>query len=174
MPGAVALTATLDEIAQVNEPWKRPEERLQRNLRYLTRSRAGYTSMQSCGIRLERRKITSWLAEERTPTAAQQLCLENAFRRLRRRNMRQSLTRRLNAGGGTRVEIHPVDQTEVEPKYQRVAPWRHMNIYRWDRIVAAWSHSDLHDLTHQWEDVIAGLGSDWRRYEHITHVGFWA
>jgi hypothetical protein len=91
VPGAVALTATLDEIAQVKEPWKTPEERLQRNLRYLTRSHTGYASMQDCGIRLERRKITSWLAEERTPSAAQQLRLENAFRRLRRRNYEATL-----------------------------------------------------------------------------------
>jgi hypothetical protein len=174
VPGAVALTATLDEIAQITEPHKTPEDGLRRNLLYLTRSRTGYAYMQDCGIRLDRRKITAWLAEERVPDARQQRCLEDAFRLLRRRNMATSMTRRLNAGSGTSVEIYPVDQSEVEAQHQRVARWRHKNIYRWDPIIAAWSRSDLRDLTHQWQDVIAELGSDWRQYEHVTHLGFWA
>lgn len=174
VPGAVALTATLDEIAQVTDLYKTREARLSRNLLYLTRSRTGYAYMRDCGIRLEPRKITEWLAEERTPSPEQQRRLEEAFRRLRRRNMRASLTRRLNARGGTRVEIHPVDQSDVDPQHQRTARWRHKNIYRWDPIVTAWSRSDLHDLSHQWQYVITDLGSDWRQYEHVAHLGFWA
>ncbi|AKA01196.1 hypothetical protein SAZ_42380 [Streptomyces noursei ZPM] len=174
VPGALALTATLDEISQVTDPYKTSEDRLRRNLLYLTRSRIGYVYMQDCGVRLERRKITAWLAEDRTPSAEQQLSLEDAFRLLRRRNMAASLTRRLNADGGTRMEIYPVDQSGVDPKHQRVARWRRKNIYRWDGIVEAWSRSDLQDLTHQWEDVISDLDSDWRQYEHVTHLGFWA
>lgn len=174
VPGAVALTATLDEIAHVTDPYKTPEECLRRNLLYLTRSRTGYAYMQDCGIRLDSRKITAWLAEDRSPNSAQQQRLEDAFRLLRRRNMAASLTRRLNAGGGTRVEIHHVDQSEVDEKHQRVARWRRKNIYRWDSIVQAWSRSDLRDLSHQWQYVITDLDSDWRQYEHVSHIGFWA
>ncbi|WP_435220562.1 transcriptional regulator [Streptomyces sp. Tue6028] len=174
VPGAVALTATLDEIAQVTDPYKTPQARARRNLLYLTRSPTGYAYMRDCGIRLDRRKVADWLAGERTPSAEQQARLEDAFRLLRRRNMRPSLTRRLNAGGGTRVEIHPADQSAVDPRHQRTARWRHKNIYRWDPIVEAWSRSDLQDLSHQWQYVITELGSDWRQYENVGHVGFWA
>ena len=175
VPGAVALTATLDEIAQVTHPYRTPPpERLRDNLLYLTRSRTGYTFMQDCGIRMDRRMITAWLAEERTPAADQQQRLEDAFRLLRRRNMAPSMTRRLNAGGGTRVEIYPVDQSDVDDKHRRTARWRHKNIYRWDPIVAAWSRSDLQELTHRWHDVITDLDSDWRMYEYVTHIGFGA
>ncbi|MEU6325460.1 transcriptional regulator [Streptomyces sp. NPDC047009] len=138
----------------------------------MTRSRTGYAYMQDCGIRLDGRKIAAWLAEDRTPSPEQQMRLEEAFRRLRRRNMAPSLTRRLNTDGGTSVEIYPVDQSEVDPKHQRVARWRYKNIYRWDPIVAAWSRSDLHDLTHQWQYIISDLDSDWRQYEYVTHLGF--
>ncbi|MFK4152909.1 transcriptional regulator [Streptomyces fungicidicus] len=174
MPGAVALTTTLDEIALVTEPYKTPEDRLRRNLLYLTRSRTGYTYMQDCGIRMDRHMITAWLAEDRSPRAEQQQRLEDAFRLLRRRNMAPSMTRRLNADNGTRVEIYPVDQSDVDDKYRRSARWRRKNIYRWDPIVAAWSRSDLRELTHRWHDVITDLDSDWRMYEHVTHLGFWA
>ncbi|MER7966797.1 hypothetical protein ACFT1B_18480 [Streptomyces griseoincarnatus] len=125
MPAAVALNATLDEIAQVTDPYMTPSERLRRNLLYLTRSRTGYTYMQDCGIRVDRRMITAWLAEERCPRPEQQQRLENAFRLLRRRNMAPSMTRRLNDGGGTRVEIYPVDQSEVDDRHRRTARWRH-------------------------------------------------
>ncbi|MFC5639456.1 hypothetical protein [Streptomyces bullii] len=104
--------------------------------------------------------ITAWLAEERCPRPEQQQRLENAFRLLRRRNMAPSMTRRLNAGGGTRVEIYPVDQSEVDDKHRRTARWRHKNIYRWDPIVTAWSRSDLHALTYRWRDVITDFDSD--------------
>ncbi|MET7829283.1 transcriptional regulator [Streptomyces sp. NPDC005386] len=174
VPGEVALIATLDQIAQVTAPYNTPQARFSLNLLYLTRSPDGYTLMRDCGIRLDRRKITAWLTGERDPTPQQQARMEEAFRRLRRRNMRPSLTRRLNADGGTRVEIYPADQDDVEPQHQRTARWRHKNIYRWDPIVAAWSRSDLQDLSHQWRYVITELGSDWRRYEHVTHLGFWA
>ncbi|MFE5220805.1 transcriptional regulator [Streptomyces sp. NPDC056568] len=149
-------------------------ERLRRNLLYLTRSRTGYIYMQDCGIRMDRRMISAWLAEERCPRCEQQRRLEDAFRLLRRRNMAPSMTRRLNAGGGTRVEIYPVDQSEVDDKHRRTSRWRHKNVYCWDPIVAAWSRSDLQELTHQWHDVITDLDSDWRMYEHVTHLGFWA
>lgn len=174
MPGALALTVTLDEIAEVTTSSMTPADRLRRNLRYLTRSRTGYTFMRDCGIRMNGRMIAAWLAEERCPQVEQQQRLEDAFRLLRRRNMAPSMTRRLNAGGGTRVEIYPVDQSEVDDQHRRTARWRHKNIYRWDPIVAAWSRSDLHELTHRWHDVITDLDSDWRMYEHVTHLGFWA
>ncbi|MFF5759835.1 transcriptional regulator [Streptomyces longwoodensis] len=174
MPAAVALNTTLDEIAQVTSRWITPTQRLRRNLLYLTRSRTGYTFMQDCGIRMDRQMITAWLAEERIPSPEQQRRLEDAFRLLRRRNMAPSMTRRLNARGGTRVEIYPVDQSDVDDKHRRTARWRRKNIYRWDPIVAAWSRSDLRELTHRWHDVITDLDSDWRMYEHVTHLGFWA
>ncbi|MFJ3616221.1 transcriptional regulator [Streptomyces hydrogenans] len=174
VPAALALTTTLDEIAGISQPYLTPRDRHRSHLLYLTRSRAGYALMQQSGILLDPRKITAWLSEERIPSAEQQQRLDEAFRRLRRRNMAPSLTRRLNSGGGTRVEIHPVDQSGVDAKHQRVARWRRKNIHRWDPIVAAWSCGDMREMTHQWEHAISDLDSDWRQYEHVTRLGFWA
>ncbi|MGW1543244.1 hypothetical protein ACWCPM_23905 [Streptomyces sp. NPDC002309] len=98
MPAAIALTTTLDELAEVTNPYRTPPpERPRNNLLYLTRSRTGYTIMQDCGIRMDRCMIAAWLAEERIPAADQQRRLERAFRL--RRNMAVSLTRRLSADG---------------------------------------------------------------------------
>ncbi len=47
---------------------------------------------------------------------------------------------RLNREGrGTRVEIHPLDQSQVPRPLQRVVGYRTMNVRRWDGIAASCS-----------------------------------
>jgi hypothetical protein len=80
--------------------------------------------------------------------------------------------RRLNAGGGTRVEIHPLNQSQVPRPLQRLVEYRSMNVRRWDRIVESWSAGDHQGLDDSWEDVIVDLGSQWGQYEYVTNIGF--
>ncbi|MFD0396135.1 hypothetical protein ACFQ3Z_44480 [Streptomyces nogalater] len=128
MPAAVALSTTLDEIAQVTDPYMTPSERLRRNLLYLTRSRTGYTFMQDCGIRMDRRMITAWLAEERHPRLEQQQRLENAFRLLRRRNMAPTMTRRSTPGRdpGRDLPRRPEQGRRQAPAHRPLAAQEHL------------------------------------------------
>ncbi|WP_328545550.1 transcriptional regulator [Streptomyces platensis] len=132
--GSVALAAGLDDRAFEGDRWKTPEEKLERALKYLTRSQAGYRAMEASGITPDVRTLAGWLSQTRTPTKDRQARLEAAYQTLRRRNMAPNLTRRLNAGGGTSIEIHPLDQSEVETRYTRYVPCRYKNIYRWTRL----------------------------------------
>lgn len=59
---------------------------------------------------------------------------------MRRHNVARYLLKRLNGGGGTRVEIHPADDRFVQERHRRPDKnMRKVNIRRWDRIVAAWA-----------------------------------
>ncbi|MFG2402630.1 transcriptional regulator [Streptomyces lydicus] len=169
--GATALAIALDRRAFAGDRWKTPEEKLRRALIYLTRSAAGYQAMEDAGITADARTLNAWLSQTRNPNRDRQARLETAYQTQRRRNIAPALTRQLNANGGTRIEIHPVDQTEVEVHHRRVAPWRRKNIYRWNTIVAAWSVGDQMRLAAAWEHTICDLDSDWRKYEYVSHIG---
>ncbi|GAA0443536.1 hypothetical protein GCM10009544_02970 [Streptomyces stramineus] len=55
---------------------------------------------------------------------------------MRRQNVARHLLARLNRDGrGTRVEIHPLNQSQVPRPLQRVVEYRAMNVRRWDKIV---------------------------------------
>lgn len=92
---------------------------------------------------------------------------------MRRENVARYLLARLNREGrGTRVEIHPVNQSQVARPRQRVVEFRTLNVRRWDRIVAAWAASDDQELDNAWVDQVIDLGSQWGQYEYVTNVGF--
>ncbi|GCD40378.1 transcriptional regulator [Streptomyces paromomycinus] len=169
--GAMALATALDRRAFAGDHWKTPEEKHRRALLYLTRSAAGYRAMEDAGITVDARTLLAWLSQARAPSRDRQARLETAYQTLRRRNIAPALTRSLNAGGGTRIEIYPADEAEVEMCHRRVVPWRHKNIYRWNTIVAAWSVGDQMRLVAAWEDTICDLDSDWRKYEYVSHIG---
>ncbi|MDQ1022498.1 hypothetical protein QF035_000080 [Streptomyces umbrinus] len=83
------------------------------------------------------------------------------------------LTARLNKEGrGTRVEIHPLNQSQVDRPRQRAVEFRSMNVRRWDRIVAAWAAGDDQELDEAWVDQAVDLGSQWGQYEYVTNIGF--
>lgn len=63
---------------------------------------------------------------------------------MRRENVARYLLARLNRG--TRVEIHPLNQSQVGRPYQRPVEFRALNVRHWDRIVAAWTADDDQEL----------------------------
>ncbi|WP_406300106.1 transcriptional regulator [Embleya sp. NBC_00888] len=174
---ASALAAQrLDELADGITSPVDTERGLAARLRYLTASTAGYTAMDTAGITVTPRTLAAWLAEDQTPNRANLRRIDAAYRDLRRRNVARSLIHRLNNGGrGTRVELHPHDQSGVRDQHRRVgvAGHRSVNVRRWDAIVRAWAAGDERALDEEWTDgVLADLGSDWGGYEYATGVGF--
>ncbi|MGC0416936.1 transcriptional regulator [Embleya sp. AB8] len=166
----------LDELADGISSPVETERGLAARLRYLTASGAGYTAMEAAGITATTRTLAAWLAEEQTPNRANLRRIDAAYRDLRRRNVARSLIRRLNKDGrGTRVEIHPHDQSGVREPHRRVGVARHrtVNVRRWDAIIRAWAAGDERTLDDLWTDeVLADLGSDWGGYEYATAIGF--
>jgi hypothetical protein len=174
---ASALAAQrLDELADGITSPVDTERGLAARLRYLTASGAGYIAMDAAGVAVTSRTLISWLAEDQTPNRANLRRIDAAYRDLRRRNVARSLTRRLNNNGrGTRVELHPHDQSGVREPHRRtgVAGHRSVNVRRWDAIVRAWATGDEPALDELWTDeVLADLGSDWGGYEFASGVGF--
>ncbi|MGW1848775.1 transcriptional regulator, partial [Streptomyces sp. NPDC001966] len=108
----------------------------------------------------------------RRPSSANLERIDAAYRQVRRHNVARHLLRRLNAAGGTRVEIHPLNQSQVPRPLQRLVEYRTMNIRRWDRIVETWAAGDHQGLDDAWGDVIVDLGSQWGQYEYVTNIGF--
>ncbi|MFJ8856328.1 transcriptional regulator [Streptomyces sp. NPDC102437] len=141
-------------------------------LRYLTASAPGYEAMDRAGIAVSRRTLFGWLAETQIPTRANLQRIDTAYWDYRRRNVAQDLLRRLNAGGGTRVEISPVDQSGVRQARQRDIRHRSLVIRRWDEIVACWAEDDMDALEDEWCDWLMDIGTDWGEYHYASAVGF--
>ena len=92
---------------------------------------------------------------------------------MRRENVARYLLARLNREGrGTRVEIHPLNQSQVDRPRQRVVEYRTLNVRHWDRIVQAGAAGDDQGLDDAWVDQIVDLGSQWGQYEYVTNIGF--
>lgn len=170
--GSNAVQARLDELAGGITSPVDSERGLHARLRYLTSSPAGYQAMEQAGIQVQPRTLRAWLAEEQTPSRANLARIDAAYTVLRRENVARHLLQRLNTGGGTRVEIHPVNQAEVQRQHQRVIPHRRMNIRRWDNLVAAWAAGDDEQFAHVWDDHLTDIGSEWGKYEFVAAVGF--
>ncbi|MGH3309689.1 MAG: transcriptional regulator [Streptomyces sp.] len=145
---------------------------LNARLTYLTRSASGYQAMREAGITVTSRTMRDWTRHTQTPSRANRARIDVAYRAYRRHNVARHLLARLNARGGTRVEIHPLDQSQVLNKYRRVLDFRRINIRRWDRIVAAWQAGDDAALADAWDETLPDLGSDWGKYEYVTAVAF--
>ncbi|MGW4882758.1 transcriptional regulator [Streptomyces sp. NPDC004262] len=142
-------------------------------LRYLTRSDAARAAARAAGLTVTDRTVRAWLAGTRAPSRANLERIERAYRVVRRANVARHLLARLNRGGrGTRVEIHPLDQSGVSSPRQRMVGFRTMNVRRWDRIVAAWAVADDRALDEAWVDQVVDLGSQWGQYEYVTTIGF--
>ncbi|MGI5350424.1 transcriptional regulator [Streptomyces sp. CA-250714] len=149
---------------------------LNARLNYLTNSPAGYQAMSDAGISVTRGTLRRWLQHKQTPSRHNLARIDAAYRAYRRRNVSRHLLQRLNARGGTRVEIQPLDQRAVpEPRRRTITPvagFRRLRIRVWDRIVDAWVAQDDEALADAWEDWLTDLGSQWGQYEYATSVGF--
>ena len=171
--GGRALAWSLDERTFDHDvEWRRSQEEcLQRAVTYLTRKTGGPAALHAHGIEKDRGTLTAWLDGSAAPDTDQRRRLEEAFRELRRRNIAPSVTRQLNAKGGTRIQITPVAQDAVHDRHRRQVSHRVKNIYRWDAIVRAWAQQDSLRLEHLWMHIIGDLDSDYRKYEYVSYIG---
>ncbi len=89
---------------------------------------------------------------------------------MRRENGARYLLARLNRQSrGTRVEFHPLNQSQVIRPHQWSVEYRTLNVRQWDRIVAAWAADDDDALDTAWvDDTLVDLGSHWCQYEYVT------
>ncbi|MFJ9729339.1 transcriptional regulator [Streptomyces sp. NPDC101209] len=142
-------------------------------LHYLTRTDHARAAARAAGLTVTNDTLRAWLEGTRTPQRRNLERIEQAYRTVRRENVARYLAARLNrAGRGTRVEIHPINQSSVDRPRQRVVQFRALNVRRWDRIVAAWAAGDDRELDEAWIDQVVDLGSEWGQYEYVTNVGF--
>lgn len=149
------------------------ERGLLARLHYLTRTDHARQAARDAGLTVTDDTVNAWLRGERQPLKKNLAAVEDAYRTVRRHNVaRYLLTRLTREGRGTRVEIHPLNQSRVDRPLQRVVGHRSLNIRHWDRIVDAWSAGDDRALDDAWIEQIVDLGSQWGQYEYVTNVGF--
>ncbi|CAM5657839.1 MULTISPECIES: transcriptional regulator [Streptomyces] len=143
-------------------------------LHYLTRTDHARAAAREAGLTVTDRTLRAWLEGRRSPSRQNLARIEAAYRAVRRRNVARSLLARLNrAGRGTRVEFHPLNQSQVPRPRQRALSYRTLNVRHWDRIVAAWAAGDDAALDDAWvSDAVVDLGSEWGQYEYVTNIGF--
>ncbi|GLW48875.1 hypothetical protein Stsp02_45370 [Streptomyces sp. NBRC 14336] len=143
-------------------------------LHYLTRTPHAREAAREAGLTVTDRTLKAWLAGRRNPSRKNLQHVETAYRAVRRRNVARYLLARLNRQGrGTRVEFHPLNQSQVDRPRQRVVTYRTLNVRRWDRIVEAWAAEDDAALDEAWvSDATVDLGSEWGQYEYVTNIGF--
>ncbi|WP_399081948.1 transcriptional regulator [Streptomyces sp. BBFR2] len=143
-------------------------------LHYLTRSDHARAAAREAGLTVTDRTLKAWLGGKRAPSRCNLARIEDAYRTVRRKNVARYLLGRLNrAGRGTRVEFHPLDQSQVSRPQQRVVGYRTLNVRHWDAVVRAWADHDDGALDRAWfDDITIELGSDYGAYEYVTNIGF--
>jgi hypothetical protein len=173
LKGHQAVARQLDALAGYIATPVTARRGLTARLNYLTRSAHALDAAQAAGLTVTGRTLRAWQAGTRTPSKKNLAAIEQAYRTVRRENVARYLLARLNRDGrGTRVEIHPLNQSQVQRPRQRTLGLRTMNVRRWDRIVAAWAADDDQELDEAWVDQVIDLGSQWGQYEYVTNVGF--
>ncbi|MFQ6143082.1 transcriptional regulator [Streptomyces seoulensis] len=171
--GHQAVARQLDALAGYIATPVTARRGLLARLHYLTRSDHARARAHAAGLTVTDRTLRAWLAGKRSPSKANLERVERAYRTVRRENVARYLLARLNRQGrGTRVEIHPLNQSQVDRPRQRVVEFRTLNIRHWDRIVQAWVADDERGMDDAWVDQIVDLGSQWGQYEYVTNVGF--
>ncbi|MCX5115236.1 transcriptional regulator [Streptomyces sp. NBC_00378] len=172
--GSDAVIQQLDDLAGGIVTPVTAKRGLLARLHYLTKTDHSLAAAKDAGLTVTDRTLQAWLEGTRRPSKANLERIDAAYRTVRRRNVARHLLARLNhEGRGTRVEIHPLNQSQVARPLQRVVEYRTMNVRRWDRIVEAWAAGDVQRLDEQWTtDVLPDLGSQWGQYEYVTNIGF--
>lgn len=142
-------------------------------LNYLTRTPHALAAARAAGLTATPRTIKAWKDGTQKPSRQSLQKIETAYRTVRRANVARHLAARLHKSGrGTRVEIHPINQSAVDRPRHRVVEYRTLNVRRWDRIVKAWAEGSDSELDAAWVDQIVDLGSQWGQYEYVTNIGF--
>lgn len=172
--GHEAVARQLDQLAGfVATPVSLHRGRMAR-LHYLTRTDHARQAAREAGLNVTDRTLKAWLDGRRSPSKKNLQLIEAAYEALRRRNVARHLLQRLNRQGhGTRVEFHPLNQSQVPRTHQRVVGYRTLNVRQWDAVVQAWAEDDAAALDTAWFAHIAvDLGSDYGAYEYVTNIGF--
>ncbi|OKI04043.1 hypothetical protein A6A06_38755 [Streptomyces sp. CB02923] len=143
-------------------------------LHYLTRTEHARAAARQAGLKVTDRTLKRWADGKATPSKKSLAQLEAAYRQVRRQNVARHLLQRLNRGGrGTRVEFHPLNQSQVPRPYQRAVTFRSLNVRHWDRMVQAWAAGDNEAMDDAWfTGITADLGSDYGSYEYVMNIGF--
>ncbi|MFS8202605.1 transcriptional regulator [Streptomyces sp. CWNU-52B] len=149
------------------------ERGLLARLHYLTRTDHARRAARAAGLSVTDATLNAWLKGERRPLKKNLAAIEDAYRTVRRANVARYLLTRLNREGrGTRVEIHPLNQSLVSRPLQRTLEHRTLNVRNWDRIIDAWAAANDRALDDAWIEKIVDLGSQWGQYEYCTSIGF--
>lgn len=176
--GGEAISRRLDQLATEGG-----SKGFRARVEYLTRSGAGQEAMMAAGIDLTnkstRKTVLGWLSDpDATTTAKYQRAVDTAYSQRRRETMKGKLKDRLSNGGrGTRVEVHPVDQSAVPGPHKRDLDTRRVNVRpsQWNGLVDSWATGDTPGMDAIWEDVAAdSIGSDWGAYVMVSSIGFGA
>ncbi|WP_415947122.1 transcriptional regulator [Streptomyces sp. KLOTTS4A1] len=170
--GSEAVARQLDQLAGFVATPITQRRGLMARLNYLTKTPHARQAARDAGLTVTDRTLKAWLTGRRQPSKRNLAKIETAYRTVRRQNVARYLLRRLNSRGGTRVEIHPLNQSQVDRRFQRVLEYRSLNVRQWDTIVRAWATGDLSALDDAWIDSIVDLGSQWGQYEYVSAVGF--
>ncbi|ARF59954.1 MULTISPECIES: hypothetical protein [Streptomyces] len=183
-PGGEALGIALERmVSGISSPVD-SDRGFSARVRYLTKTDAGYEAMDRAGVHVSPRTLMAWLAEERKPRSKAMLArVDAAYWDLRRRNVARDLKARLHQGGrGTRVEINPVNESQVDRKHRRGEELRRRLSTRdvnvrdlglWDRAVDAWMDNDLVELDDIWQQICQDhLGTDWEAYAYVDSIGW--
>ncbi|GAX56416.1 hypothetical protein SO3561_07983 [Streptomyces olivochromogenes] len=142
-------------------------------MHYLTRTDHVRRAAREAGLTVTDRTLKAWLDGKRTPSKRNVERVEIAYRTVRRQSVARYPLGRLNREGrGTRVELHPLNQSQVDRPRQRVLGYRSLNVRHWDAVVRAWAAGDDRALHEAWVDQIVDLGSQWGQHEYVTNVGF--
>ncbi|MGW6260960.1 transcriptional regulator [Streptomyces sp. NPDC055085] len=167
--GHEAVARQLDQLAGYIATPITARRGLSARLTYLTRTAHARAAAAALGFTPTKAQLKSWRDGSVTPRRATLERIERVYRTVRRENVARYLLARLNREGrGTRVEIHP----QVDRPRQREMGMGHMNVRRWDRIVAAWAVGADQELDDAWVEQVIDLGSQWGQYEYVTNVGF--
>ena len=174
LKGHEAVARRLDALAGFVATPVTARRGLLARLHYLTRTDRAREAAREAGLTVTDRTLKAWLDGRRTPNRRNLERIETAYRTVRRHNVARYLLARLNREGrGTRVEFHPLNQSQVDRPRQRVITYRTLNVRHWDRIVEAWAAQDDAALDEAWiSDAVVDLGSEWGQYEYVSNVGF--
>ncbi|MFI6359567.1 helix-turn-helix domain-containing protein [Streptomyces sp. NPDC050743] len=172
--GHEAVARQLDALANFIATPVSQRRGLLARLHYLTRTDRARQAAREVGLTVSDRTIKAWLEGRRSPSKKNLQAIEVAYRSVRRHNVARYLLARLNRQGrGTRVEFHPLNQSQVPRPRQRALSFRTLNVRHWDRIVEAWANDDDEALDQAWvSDAVVDLGSEWGQYEYVTTIGF--
>ncbi|MEU6002860.1 transcriptional regulator [Streptomyces sp. SID8379] len=174
MKGHEAAARQLDALAGfIATPVTQRRGMLAR-LHYLTRTPHAKAAARAAGLTISDRTLKRWADGKATPSKKSLAQLETVYVRVRRHNVARYLVQRLNRQGrGTRVEFHPLNQSQVARPLQRDVSFRTLNVRHWDRMVEAWAAGDGRAMDRAWfDDITADLGSDYGAYEYVMNIGF--